>query len=132
MKILIVDDDFLARQFLLTILQNNNECHIAMNGEDAMELFNLSVMSSQPFDIILLDIVMPIMNGHQVIEKVRETEKHYNIPKDRMVKIVITSAKDDAQHKIKSLKAGADKYLTKPLSPQKVISIIKSFNIHKE
>lgn len=64
MKILIVEDDFYSRKILKKFLTAYGEVDIAINGEEAVAAFKLAWEENQPYDLITLDIMMPIMDGH--------------------------------------------------------------------
>jgi len=112
-KILIAEDDNDIVEILRLYLENEGfELVISNDGEDAFKrLESISV------DMALLDIMMPKMNGYELIKKIRETS---NIP------IIVMSAKNMDSDKILGLTLGADDYLTKPFNPLEVVARIKS------
>ena len=101
-KILLVDDDTKNLQVAMNILKNYNVIY-AQNGEKAFEL-----LEKNNFDLILLDVVMPMMDGYNVCSKIKENEKTKNIP------IVFLTVKDDEQDIVKGFELGAVDYITKP------------------
>jgi two-component system, OmpR family, alkaline phosphatase synthesis response regulator PhoP len=114
-KILIVDDEpniVLSLEFLME--QSGYEVAIARDGEQALQ----QVESFQP-DLILLDIMMPVRNGYEVCQKIRE-----NSAWDR-VKIVMLSAKGRDLEVSKGLALGADAYVTKPFSTKELIAQVQ-------
>jgi PleD family two-component response regulator len=105
-KILVVDDD----PELQKIIKKNLEpkgfiVEGALDGLEALEKINLS-----PPDLIILDLIMPKMSGLKCLEKIRK------IPKTEHLPIIILSARDKVEDKIRGLDLGADDYLTKPFS----------------
>ena len=106
-KILIIEDDENILQLEKDYLEANNfEVQTAQNGIDGLEL-----ATKGSFDLILLDIMLPGMNGLDICKKVRKTS---NIP------ILFVSAKRDDIDKIKGLGLGADDYIVKPFSPSEL------------
>ena len=106
--VLIVDDEPMARTLLrLMLVRAGFNVSEAEDGFDALE----KVQSSQP-DIILLDVMMPGMDGFSVCEKLRQREETSTLP------IIMLSAKTDLDSINKGLRVGATKYLTKPISPE--------------
>lgn len=106
-KILVVDDDEMNRDILSRRLKRDG--HIvtqASNGFDALDM-----MRMQPFDLVLLDIMMPRMNGYQVLEEVHADERLRHTP------IIVISAVNDMNSVIKCVKLGATDYLFKPFDP---------------
>lgn len=113
MKILLVEDDIeistMLKNFLIT---ENFEVITALDGESACEKF-----FSDNFSLVLLDLMIPKMNGIEVMSKIRE---HNTLP------IIIISAKDTDSDKTLGLGLGADDYITKPFSVTEVLARIKA------
>jgi DNA-binding response OmpR family regulator len=111
--ILVVEDDVEVNQLICNQLQKQGyKTETAFDGEKAIELFQRN-----KFDLIILDIMIPIIDGFGVMTKVREQS---NIP------ILILSAKNDEVDKIVGLKLGADDYLTKPFSIKELLARIEA------
>lgn len=112
-KILIAEDDSDIRELLTLYLESNNyKVSIASDGEKA-----LAKLESESFDLAIVDIMMPKMNGYELIKNVR---KFSDIP------IIITSAKSLDNDKILGIDIGADVYITKPFNPLEVVAYVKS------
>ncbi|MBG9585329.1 DeoR family transcriptional regulator [Bacillus thuringiensis] len=112
-KILIVDDDKAIRHLIATYLENEGmETHPV---EDAIAA--LKRLEEKEIDLILLDIMMPNMDGIEACMKIREKR---NIP------IIMLSAKSEDIDKIQGLASGADDYVSKPFNPLELIARVKS------
>ena len=112
-KILIADDEPEIRDLLRLYLENEKyEVVEAVNGIDALRL-----MDEEKPDLIMLDIMMPQMDGYQVLKHIRE---------DNNVPVIIISAKDEDSEKILGLNLGADDYIAKPFNPLEVIARVNS------
>ncbi len=115
-KILIVDDEPFNVDYLEQELEDlNYETIIAFNGEDALE----KIVSESP-DLVLLDIMMPIMDGFSVLEKVKANAAIRDIP------IIVISANNDLKSVVKGIKLGAEDYLPKPFEPALLKARIQS------
>lgn len=102
MRILLVEDEEQIRKMVMLNLEMENHEVIATdNGRKALELIN-----SQYFDLIILDVMLPEVDGFQICEQVRL--------RNNQVGIIIVSAKDTSSDRVTGLKLGADDYLTKP------------------
>ena len=113
--ILIVDDSPLNLQLLRYFLERNGyKLELAPNGDQAMEF----VRNQQP-DLILLDIMMPGMDGIEVCRQLKEKEETKNIP------IIFITALTGHQDKLRAFKAGGVDYITKPFMPEEVLARIK-------
>lgn len=107
-SVLIVDDESMARTLLrLMLVRAGFNVSEAEDGYDALE----KVRKNRP-DIILLDVMMPGMDGFTVCEKLRSNSETSSLP------IIMLSAKTDLDSINKGLRAGATVYLTKPISPE--------------
>ncbi|HEX7474469.1 MAG TPA: response regulator transcription factor [Dehalococcoidales bacterium] len=112
-KILIVDDDPAIQKFVGVNLEARGyKVLLASDGEEALSLLD----EEQP-NLILLDIMMPRMNGFEVCRKVREWSR---------IPIIILSARESENDKVTCLDCGADDYLTKPFSLVELLSRVKA------
>ncbi|HEV2583823.1 MAG TPA: response regulator transcription factor [Ktedonobacteraceae bacterium] len=112
-KILVVEDSepnvYLLGQTLRT---NGYEVLVALKGKDALES-----LERQHIDLVLLDLILPDMSGHDVCKAIRVVDP--NLP------IIILSVKGDERDKVRALQAGADDYLAKPFSTLELLERIK-------
>ena len=115
MKTLIVEDDATSSIILQKLLSRYGEASIAMDGEKAVESFQSGLDSGEPFDLICLDIMMPKMDGHEVLTRIREMERGKGINGLDRVKIVMTTALEDPENVMAAFKEECDTYLTKPI-----------------
>ncbi|MBQ9746297.1 MAG: response regulator transcription factor [Clostridia bacterium] len=113
-NILVVDDDKNTRMFLSAVLENAGyTVHTAEDGEDA-----LRVMDREHVDLVVLDIMMPKMDGYEFTKTLRETQN--NLP------ILMVSAKQLPADKHKGLLVGTDDYITKPIDDEEMLYRIKA------
>jgi two-component system alkaline phosphatase synthesis response regulator PhoP len=118
-KILLVDDEADILEFLkYNLEQENFEVLVSTDGKDA-----LKKISHNP-DVIVLDIMMPEMDGFELYQQIKKNEKYQDIP------IIFLTAKSGETDEIKGLDLGASDYIQKPISPKKLIARIKS-NLRK-
>jgi len=114
-SVLVVDDEPMARTLLrLMLVRAGFEVSEAENGFDALE----KVEGNLP-DLILLDVMMPGMDGFTVCQKVRAREETAELP------IIMLSAKTDSDSINRGLLVGATKYLTKPISPEELTKHVR-------
>lgn len=113
-KILVVEDDKNLRKLIVTCLEKANYTVFdTKNGEEALEL-----MDRQYVDLIVTDIMMPEMNGYELIKELRDA--NYNTP------ILIITAKEDIEDKRVGFSLGADDYMVKPINIDELIMRVKS------
>ncbi|MBF0428989.1 MAG: diguanylate cyclase [Magnetococcales bacterium] len=111
-RILIVDDDSLNLNVLKDLLEPNYDILAAKNGEQALKI----TFSASPPDLILLDIMMPGMNGYQVLERVKADHLRQEIP------VIFITAMGHDMDEAKGLELGAVDYIVKPISPPIVLA----------
>lgn len=119
-KILIVDDEpniVTSLQFLLQ--QNGYEVDIAQNGMEAIQQIELKVPN-----LILLDVMMPIMDGYEVSKQIRENPLWDDIC------IMFLTAKGRSEDKVKGYAKGADMYITKPFSTRDLVERVNEMLEH--
>ena len=118
-KILLVDDERDIVEFLqYNLVQEGFDVIIAYDGKEA-----LSKISGKP-DLIILDIMMPILDGYEVCRRIRDTKGFETTP------IIFLTAKAGEYDEILGLELGASDYIQKPISPKKLIARVKS-NLRK-
>ena len=112
MRILIVDDELVSREKLRKIMDGFGQRVVVENGADALRV----AISQNPPDLILLDIIMPGMDGYEVCKSLKANRRTSNIP------VIFISARSREDDEAQGLELGAVDYITKPFSP----SIVKA------
>jgi len=106
-SLLVVDDDPVNRSMLSRSLEaGGHEVTTVESGAEALEL-----VASQDFDVVLLDVVMPGMDGYQVLERLKDDPELRHLP------VVMVTAVDDVASAVRCIELGADDYLSKPVDP---------------
>ena len=114
-RVLIAEDDGDIVELLILYLSNAGyDVTAARNGREAVDIIG---KGDKDFDMVILDIMMPELNGYEVAMEIR---KNHNMP------IMFLSAKNQDIDKIMGLDIGADDYLTKPFNPMEVVARVRS------
>ena len=117
-KVLLVDDDIRNIYALSGLLEESGmEVVHANDGQKALDALN----DASNFDIVLMDIMMPVMDGYEACRKIREMEKYRNVP---IIALTAKAMKEDYQL---CLDAGASDYLSKPIDGNRLLSIIRAW-----
>ncbi len=116
-KILIVDDEADIIEILQFVMEANGyECITAMDGEEGLKL----ARETSP-DLIILDVMMPKINGYKISRLLKYDAKYKNIP------ILMITARSQEEDKIIGEETGADEYITKPFNVDYVVEKVKSY-----
>lgn len=131
MKVLIVDDDFYSRSMLHDMLRPMAQCDIAVNGEEAVFAFRRAVEAKEPYDLICLDLVMPEMDGQEVLQEIRSIEhEEMELHPVQETKIIVTTMLDDKKETHDAFfLGGATSYLVKPIEKEKLFGELKSLKL---
>jgi len=122
-RILLVDDDVRNVYALMSFLeQYQMDISFAENGQECLDI----VKNSLPFDMILMDIMMPEMDGYEAIRRIREKPEFLDLP------IIALTAKAMKEDREKCIEAGASDYIVKPFDPHQLISLIKVWIYQKK
>ena len=113
-KILVVDDESRMRKLVKDFLVKSGFAVIeAADGEEAVDVF----MSTKDIELVILDVMMPKLDGYQVAEEIRKMSK---------VPIIMLTAKSDERDELKGFSLGVDEYITKPFSPKILVARVEA------
>ena len=114
-KILVADDDLMLQRLIVNTLKlEHHEVIVAGDGKQALDM----VRSEEP-DLVILDVMMPILNGFDVCTELRKDPETATLP------VIMLSGLGQVQEKITGLRAGADEYLTKPVDPRELLTRVE-------
>jgi putative two-component system response regulator len=115
-RILVVEDDFATGELLHAILeQNDYQVTLRTDGVSA-----LKALDEEPFDLALVDVMLPNLNGFQICERIRDDPRHELMP------VIILTVLAESQHRIRALQAGATSFLNKPFDRLELLTQIHS------
>ncbi len=128
-KALIVEDELISSNFLMELLKKHfDTCHIAANGHEGVEAFIHALDKQDPYDLICLDIMMPIMDGQAALKEIRRIEQERGIGGSEMVKVMMTTAFDGPKDIMTAfIKGSCEGYLTKPYDQGKLDEYLEKF-----
>ncbi len=129
MRVLIAEDDFISRKFMLRFLSKYGECDITVDGIEAVEAFTMALEAEEGYDLICLDIMMPGLDGYQALKKIREIEKEKLIPEEKAAKIIMTSALNEGKNVTKAFDLGCTAYAGKPIDQDKFDNVLRKLEL---
>jgi CheY-like chemotaxis protein len=113
-RILVVDDDEMVLMALDELLKPEGyEVQTVSSGTEALQK-----LDQNGYDLLMLDVIMPEMDGYELCKRIREKEKYKETP------VVFLTAKSRDEDRARGLEAGANLYLSKPISPDKLLGIV--------
>ena len=115
-RILIVEDDkHISKLVKYNLEKTGFQCTVTMTGEEALE-----ILDKEPVDLIILDIMLPEMDGLQVCKQIKQDRKFSFVP------IIMLTAKGEEVDRIVGFELGADDYVVKPFSPRELVLRVKA------
>jgi two-component system chemotaxis response regulator CheY len=129
LKMLLVEDDFASRLVLQTFLSRYGECHVAVNGREAVDAVRAALKGARRYDLICMDIMMPEMDGHEAVRQIRALEERDGILWCSGAKIIMTTAVDNIKEVFKCFSELCDAYLVKPIDLSELVGKMKSYRL---
>jgi two-component system chemotaxis response regulator CheY len=130
MRLLVVDDEPLIRGILVGIVADLAECDQAENGQTAYESFEIALNTGRPYDVIFIDLAMPVMNGRKLLRAIRDKEMKLSVPEENRIKAVVISAENSPRQVAGSFfEDGCNDYIIKPFKVNEVLSILDKYKI---
>jgi two-component system, chemotaxis family, chemotaxis protein CheY len=130
MRALIVDDDFYSRITLHDMLRAVAECHIAVNGEEAIGAFKKALEDGRPYDLVCMDLVMPEMDGQQALREMRALEDDQGVDQGERCSIFVVSMVEDNRETNEAFfLGGADCFLVKPIEENRLMAELREHGL---
>lgn len=132
MKILVVEDDKVSAKVMVKMLSEYGDCDTADNGELAVRMFTEALNSEAPYNLITLDIMMPLKDGHETLNEIRNIESSNGISGLSGAKVIMTTALSDKKNILKAFRDQCEAYITKPVNKAKLEEELNKFGFKKE
>lgn len=130
LKILIVEDEFISRALLIELMAAYGVCHVAVDGLEAIEVMRRAFQKDERYDLVCLDIMMPEMDGQEVLTEIRNMERDLGLVGRDATKIIMTTALADSGNIMKAFTEGrCEAYLTKPIERSKLLATLRDLNL---
>jgi two-component system, chemotaxis family, chemotaxis protein CheY len=133
-RVLIVEDDFGSRRYLQALFRRHGReetnVDLVVNGDEAIEAFRLAWEETTPYDLVLMDIMMPGKDGHEALREIRGIEESIGVHRKDRAKVIMTTALEDPRNVVDAYYHGeADGYLVKPIEQEKLFETIRGLNL---
>ena len=127
MRSLVVEDDLTCRVFLKNFLSQYGECNIVENGKDAVEAVAAARRERDPYQLVCMDLHMPVMGGQEAIRAIREAEEAESLM--RPVRILVTTSLSDMENITNALLGRCNGYLMKPIDVNRLREDLASLRL---
>ncbi len=128
LNMLVVEDDFPSCEVLKEYLSDYGHCACAANGADGVEAFAAALAAGTPYDLICLDIMMPEMDGHEALARIRHIEETQGMGSEP-VPVIMTTAKDRSRDMIQAFDEGCTSYIVKPVDQGKLVAEMRKLEL---
>ncbi|WP_130471835.1 response regulator [Candidatus Magnetaquicoccus inordinatus] len=128
MRILVVDDEPHNRMLLQHMLKSFGECDLAVDGREAVEAFIMAFDDQRPYDLVLLDIMMPEMNGQDALKSIRAYEQEKGVAGGSEAVVFMVSALDTETQVVEAFfKGHCTDYITKPINRDLLFAKLREY-----
>jgi two-component system chemotaxis response regulator CheY len=128
LRMLIVEDEFLSRNHLATLVSGYGSADVAVDGEEAIRAVKYAYEGQRPYDLILLDVMLPLKDGQAVLKEIREYEASRGVCAGDGARVIMTTALSDAHNVMEAFKSQCDSYVPKPYSKSKLDEVIRGLD----
>lgn len=129
MKILLAEDDFVTRKFMTSFLSKYGECDVTVDGMEAVDAFMMALEEDEPYDLVCLDIMMPVMDGYQALVGIRNLERERNVPEEKAAKVIMTTALNEEKNVKMAFELGCTIYSGKPIDQERFEQALKKLGL---
>ncbi|MYL81754.1 response regulator [Desulfovibrio aerotolerans] len=129
-RALIVDDSRYQRHLILQALADLFETEEAEDGQQAIDLFTAARDAGRPFDLVVMDILMPVLDGHEALAGIRRLESQAGVAEDGRTLAIMLSSLDDPANMLRAqFDSGAQAYVTKPFQVQTLLETLATLGL---
>jgi two-component system chemotaxis response regulator CheY len=129
MRILLAEDDFVTRKFMMNFLSKYGDCDVTVDGMEAVDAFMMAMEEGDPYDLVCLDIMMPVMDGYQALIGIRNIEKEKGIPQEKAVKVIMATALNEEKNVKMAFDLGCTIYSGKPINQDRFEQALKKLGL---
>ncbi len=131
MRILVVEDNKVSGRLMMQMLSAYGDCDLASDGDQGVKLFTEAINSEAPYQLVALDIMMPVKDGHETLSEIREIENDNGVFGLSGAKIIMTTALSDKKNILQAFREQCEAYMTKPINKTILEEALQKFGFEK-
>lgn len=131
MRILIAEDDFISRRLLHAMLAPWGDCELAAHGGEALTAIKEAWSQKRAYDLICLDIMMPVLDGQELLKELRRLEGERGIWGSAAAKVLMTTAVEDREMTMDCFRSQCEGYLVKPIQSEMLYRLLREFGFQE-
>ena len=128
-RALIVEEEFYSRWYIRRLLSPYTRCDVVVRGEEAVDVFRLSMDSGTPYALILLDMLLPEMDGAAVLREIRAIERRRSAREGRRAKIILITPDGELQEVPEQMRNQCEGLLPKPIDKSDLLYQLRSLGL---
>lgn len=129
MRTLLVEGDYSTRKLMNRCFSQYGEVDVTEDGEEAVDAFIMAMEEEESYDVICLDILMPVMDGFEVLKAIRSIETEKGIEKKNRVKVIMIADSTEKENLERAFELGCDAYSGKPIDLKKLEGMLEKFGL---
>ncbi len=129
MRILVAEDDETNLKLMEMLLRPYGDVDTATDGKSALEAFSKAFNGQSPYRLVCLDIVMPEMDGHEVLGRIREMEEERGIHGLEGVRVIMTTALSDSRNILAAFRSQCEAYVIKPVNKKTLMKELRNLGL---
>ena len=122
---LVAEDEFLSRNLLTRMIQRYGTVDGAVDGAEAIEALKTAYEDGKPYDLVFLDIMMPVKDGQTTLQELRSYEESKGVPSPDACKVFMVTALGDARNVMTAFRNQCEGYVTKPYSMDAIKEVVE-------
>ncbi len=129
MRVLVAEDDFASRKSIMKYLSQFGECDVTVDGMEATFAYTMALDEENYYDLVCLDVMMPVLDGYQALKAIRNMEDERKIPEDKRTKIIMMTALNEEKNVTMAFELGCSAYCAKPIDFKKFEELLRKLDL---
>lgn len=129
MHVLVAEDDFPSRKSIMKYLSQYGECDATVDGMEATFAYTMALDEENYYDLVCLDVMMPVLDGYQALKTIRFMEEERKIPVEKRAKIIMMTALNEEKNVKMAFEMGCSAYCAKPIDFKRLEEVLRKLEL---